>query len=334
MRGLCLLLVGLAAHAVAGPVERAIPSEQAMRAAYGKRGVPEVTRQVFPMEWEGRRYRIFVSAPKDGPPPPQGYPVLYVTDGNGTFDTAAQAGLAQSSYPEVTGVGPAIVVGIGYETDLAFPPMRAYDLSPPDPLASQRDLPHERVFGSGGADLLLDFIERGLGPEIARRHPVDTTRLGVFGHSRGGLFVLHTLFTRPHLFRYYIAASPAIWWHDGWVLDAAQGFIDRYVFPDGELTGSGRIITEAQDAGLEVLHEENLRPHYALTLRDWCANLVEHWDEAVAEIGLPAAKVWGLYMAGSRLAFESGGIELHHVLAVNSRGNSDADLPLRPWWTP
>jgi cyclopropane-fatty-acyl-phospholipid synthase len=116
---------------------------------------------------------------------------------------------------------------------------------------------------------------------------------------------------------------------------AAQGFIDRYVFPDGELTGSGRIITEAQDAGLEVLHEENLRPHYAMTLRDWCANLVEHWDEAVAEIGLPAAKVWGLYMAGSRLAFEAGGIQLHHVLAVNSLGNSDdADLPLRPWWTP
>src|SRR5215207_8157283 len=58
-----------------------------------------------------------------------------------------------------------------------------------------------------------------------------------------------------------------------------RGFLDRYVFPDGEMTGSGRIITEAQDAGLEVLHEENLRPHYALTLRDWCANLVEHWDE-------------------------------------------------------
>ena len=99
-----------------------------------------------------------------------------------------------------------------------------------------------------------------------------------------------------------------------------QGFIDRYVFPDGELTGSGRIITEAQDAGLEVLHEENLRPHYALTLRDWCANLVDHWDDAVAEVGLPAAKIWGLYMAGSRLAFETGGIQLHHVLAVRPDG--------------
>ncbi|PPL19914.1 class I SAM-dependent methyltransferase, partial [Microterricola pindariensis] len=116
---------------------------------------------------------------------------------------------------------------------------------------------------------------------------------------------------------------------------AAGGFIDRYVFPDGELTGSGRIITAAQDVGLEVLHEENLRRHYALTLRDWCANLVAHWDEAVAEVGLPTAKVWGLYMAGSRLAFESNGIQLHQVLAVKPDAKGGiGDLPLRPWWTP
>lgn len=116
---------------------------------------------------------------------------------------------------------------------------------------------------------------------------------------------------------------------------AAHGFIDRYVFPDGELTGSGRIITEAQDVGFEVLHEENLRPHYAMTLRDWCANLVEYWDEAVAEVGLPTAKVWGLYMAGSRLGFEGNGIQLHQVLMAKpgKRGVVE-ELPLRPWWTP
>jgi cyclopropane-fatty-acyl-phospholipid synthase len=115
---------------------------------------------------------------------------------------------------------------------------------------------------------------------------------------------------------------------------SAGGFIDRYVFPDGELTGSGRIITEAQDIGLEVVHEENLRHHYALTLRDWCANLVEHWDEAVEEVGLPTAKVWGLYMAGSRLGFETNVVQLHQVLAVklDSHGG-DSGLPLRPWWT-
>jgi cyclopropane-fatty-acyl-phospholipid synthase len=116
---------------------------------------------------------------------------------------------------------------------------------------------------------------------------------------------------------------------------ATSGFIDRYVFPDGELTGAGRIITEAQDAGLEVLHEENLRPHYAMTLRDWCTNLVEHWDEAVAEVGLGTARVWGLYMAGSRLGFERNIVQLHQVLAVkpDERGGG-VDLPLRPWWQP
>jgi cyclopropane-fatty-acyl-phospholipid synthase len=113
------------------------------------------------------------------------------------------------------------------------------------------------------------------------------------------------------------------------------GFIDRYVFPDGELIGSGRIIAEAQNAGLEVLHEENLRPHYVRTLRDWCANLVGHWDEAVAEVGLGTARVWGLYMAGSRLGFERNIVQLHQVLAVkpDERGGG-VDLPLRQWWRP
>lgn len=117
--------------------------------------------------------------------------------------------------------------------------------------------------------------------------------------------------------------------------DAGAGrFIDRYVFPDGELTGSGRIIAAAQNVGLEVLHEENLRHHYAMTLRGWCRNLVEHWDEAVEEVGLPTAKVWGLYMAGSRLGFDTNAIQLHQVLAVrlDHHGN-DGGLPLRPWWT-
>lgn len=115
---------------------------------------------------------------------------------------------------------------------------------------------------------------------------------------------------------------------------AATGFIDRYVFPDGELTGSGRIICEAQNVGLEVVHEENLRRHYALTLRDWCANLVANWDTAVAEVGLPTAKVWGLYLAGSRVGFEANVVQLHQVLAVKvDHDGGDGGLPLRPWWT-
>jgi cyclopropane-fatty-acyl-phospholipid synthase len=109
-------------------------------------------------------------------------------------------------------------------------------------------------------------------------------------------------------------------------------FIDRYVFPDGELTGSGRIITAVQDSGLEVMHEENFRRHYAKTLAGWCQNLVDHWDECVAEVGDGTARVWGLYMAGSRVGFERNQIQLHHVLATKTDEKGDDGFPLRPSW--
>ena len=92
------------------------------------------------------------------------------------------------------------------------------------------------------------------------------------------------------------------------------------------------IIKEAQDAGLEVMHEENLRHHYALTLAGWGRNLVENWDECVAEVGEGTARVWGLYMAGSRLAFERNEIQLHQVLAVRTTDDGRDGFPLRPTW--
>jgi cyclopropane-fatty-acyl-phospholipid synthase len=109
-------------------------------------------------------------------------------------------------------------------------------------------------------------------------------------------------------------------------------FLDRYIFPDGELTGSGTIIGAAQDAGLEVQHSENIRRHYALTLAGWNRNLRDHWEECVAEVGEGTARVWGLYMAGSRLAFERDEIELHHVLATRNHDGGRADFPMRPDW--
>ncbi len=120
--------------------------------------------------------------------------------------------------------------------------------------------------------------------------------------------------------------------HDNKQTSFAGSFTDRYVFPDGELTGSGRILTEVQECGFEVLHAENFRHHYAMTLRDWCHNLVEHWDAAVAEVSLPVAKVWGLYMAASRVAFEQNNLQLHHVLAAKVEPRGADSLPLRPWW--
>jgi cyclopropane-fatty-acyl-phospholipid synthase len=108
-----------------------------------------------------------------------------------------------------------------------------------------------------------------------------------------------------------------------------RGFIGRYVFPDGELTGSGDIVGAMEDANLEVQHQENLRVHYARTLEAWCDNLVANWDECVAEAGLATAKVWGLYMAGSRLGFERNGIQLHQILATRTGDNGRSGYPLR-----
>ncbi len=106
-------------------------------------------------------------------------------------------------------------------------------------------------------------------------------------------------------------------------------FIDRYVYPDGELTGSGTIIRDVQDVGLEVQHEENFRVHYAKTLAGWCRNLAENWDACVAEVGEGTARVWGLYMAGSRLGFERNEIQLHHVLATRTDESGVSGYPLR-----
>lgn len=131
----------------------------------------------------------------------------------------------------------------------------------------------------------------------------------------GGLFLNHSI-TRP----------------DNTRITKAGDFIDRYVFPDGELAGSGRIISEIQNVGLEVLHEENLRKHYALTLAEWCDNLVKNWDAAVTEVGEGTAKVWGLYMAGCQLGFERNVVQLHQILGVKLDAEQSWTAPLRPWW--
>jgi len=119
---------------------------------------------------------------------------------------------------------------------------------------------------------------------------------------------------------------------DGSMSPHAGAFLDRYVFPDGELPPLGTIVTAAHDVGLEVRHVESLREHYPLTLEAWGANLQRHWDDVLNEVSLGTAKVWGLYMAGSRLAFEHNEIGVNQVLAVNPGPDGDAHMPLRPAW--
>jgi cyclopropane-fatty-acyl-phospholipid synthase len=110
-------------------------------------------------------------------------------------------------------------------------------------------------------------------------------------------------------------------------------FIGRYVFPDGELIDVGQVVLSMEQAGFEVRDVESLREHYAKTLRAWVANLHEHWDAAVAEVGVRRARVWQLYMAASVNGFEDGGISIHQVLGVvpGPEGRSGMPSTRRDW---
>ncbi|MGH3730821.1 MAG: class I SAM-dependent methyltransferase [Micromonosporaceae bacterium] len=111
-----------------------------------------------------------------------------------------------------------------------------------------------------------------------------------------------------------------------------NGFINRYVFPDGELVGVGHLVSLMHDTGFDVRHEENIREHYAMTLAGWGANLDAHWDEALDEVGPQTARVWRLYMAGSRLGFGRNWIQLHQVLGAKPDAQGEVVFPLRPAW--
>lgn len=173
-----------------------------------------------------RDYRIFVWQPATGQLHGK-MPVVYLLDGNGTFPIAAAAAALQSRRPERTGVRPAIVVGIGYPTTLWLDAeRRTYDYTPPVPEDALPQRPNRGGWTrTGGADEFLDFIADELQPMIAREFDVDSDRSALFGHSFGGLFVLHTLFTRPAMFRNYAAASPSIWFGGEHLMAAKTRFM-------------------------------------------------------------------------------------------------------------
>ncbi|MEV0374924.1 cyclopropane-fatty-acyl-phospholipid synthase family protein [Streptomyces sp. NPDC050636] len=106
-------------------------------------------------------------------------------------------------------------------------------------------------------------------------------------------------------------------------------FIDRYVFPDGELAPVGRTVGQLEEAGFEVRDVEAIREHYALTLRKWVANLEAHWDEAARLTSVGRARVWRLYMAACALSFERNRIGVNQVLAVRTPDSGASGMPLR-----
>ncbi|MEU9185274.1 cyclopropane-fatty-acyl-phospholipid synthase family protein [Streptomyces sp. NPDC048484] len=117
-------------------------------------------------------------------------------------------------------------------------------------------------------------------------------------------------------------------WHDESAYEL-DGFIDAYVFPDGELAPIGVTVTQLESAGFEVRDVESIREHYALTLRRWVANLEADWPNAVRLTSPGRARVWRLYMAASAVAFERNQIGVNQVLAVRTPDSGASGVPLR-----
>ncbi|MCR6631881.1 MAG: alpha/beta hydrolase-fold protein [Magnetospirillum sp.] len=182
----------------------------------------------------GGTYRVLLALPAE-PVPPQGYPVIYLLDGNATLPMMLAAQDAARA-----GQGPAAVVGVGYPIDGPFDVQRRYwDLTPPTPpeyLLVKDGAPPP---ATGGRDVFWAFMERDLRPAIERRLPVDRARQTLYGHSLAGLFTLHVLFTHPDAFQTYVAADPSIWWNDRSVLAEQAAFLDRWC---GEERHGGRRI--------------------------------------------------------------------------------------------
>jgi cyclopropane-fatty-acyl-phospholipid synthase len=188
---------------------------------------------------------------------------------------------------------------------------------------SQAGLARERARREGLSDLVefrvADYREIADGPfdkiaSVGMYEHVGAGELGGYASAvaallrPGGLFLNHGI-TR-------LASSQP----------GPDTFINRYIFPDGELHPVTAIAQAMQRAGLEVRDVESIREHYPLTLRRWLANLEGHAGEATALVGADRERAWRLYLLASAQGFEDGDISVYQVLGA--RMGSDHRLPL------
>ncbi|MEC5399025.1 alpha/beta hydrolase [Uliginosibacterium sp. H1] len=206
---------------------------------------------------DGKRHNRVELAIPGVAAPAGGFPLLVMLDGNAAFaalDRAELGRLAEAGRPLA-------VATLGYRTegdvDLVA---RAYDYTPPVPGQDPtwESARHKRL--GGGADVFLDLYADRIRGEIARRVPTDAARSTLWGHSYGGLLALHALFTRPQLFARYATADASLWWHDGYILQAAQRAV---ALPAGRETGLlmmvGSSWLEAPSAGAASRRSEDPR---------------------------------------------------------------------------
>ncbi|MDR3299506.1 MAG: DUF3325 family protein [Candidatus Accumulibacter sp.] len=216
---------------------------------------------------EGGRYRVYLATPRQAPPP-TGYPVLYLLDGNAALDALK----TQTEVLERLGASssPPVLVMIGYDTAARFDVIaRAYDYTPPIP--GQAGLEDRPGSGrkAGGAEIFRRFMIERLRPEIGQKIRVDPQRQSLWGHSYGGLFVLHTLFAHPDDFQHYIAVSPTLWWQDGWISRVAETFAARPLARPATLL----VVAGADEAG-EKARRNPASPQHPFAAKDSLPRLI------------------------------------------------------------
>ncbi len=134
----------------------------------------------------------------------------------------------------------------------------------------------------------------------------------------GGLFLNHGIVTQRERARTL----------GGHFFPRESRFLEAYVFPDGDVPRLEAMTETAQDAGFEVRDVENLREHYALTLRHWVRRLEKSETQARAIVGDETYNVWRFYMAGSAHGFAAGRSGLVQMLLAKRTTDGVTRLPL------
>lgn len=188
-----------------------------------------LSRRIF--AGNGREYTVLVAWPSE-PPPPGGYPSIYVLDPHTSFATTVECLRTRTPRAAATNVKPAVVIGIGYPTpDLQDRARRTFDFTPADMRNEnhddQEEQPHGAEPASGGGEQFLQTILGPITDAVTANFPLASDQRTVVGHSLGGLFVVSTLLTKPDAFRTYVAASPSIWWAPRAIMRAAASLGDR-----------------------------------------------------------------------------------------------------------
>ena len=230
-------LIPLALALVLLGTARIRPAQTSTAAAMAPSALAGSRQYDFTSKINGRSYRVRIALPF-APPPPAGYPVLYVLDGDGYFHGFAEASRLRCLGAELEA---AVVVGVGYPEAENFALIlhrRNYDLTP-TPGTAEFAAADKAASGkeseTGGADAFFKVIQEEIKPRIAEIVKADPKRSLLWGHSLGGLFVLHTMFNHPEAFQKFLAQSPSIWWDNKFVLrkeaDFSRAVTDHKVAP-------------------------------------------------------------------------------------------------------